>query len=398
MQAKHIIATILAAFAAATSHANGSRLPSQDALAVARGYAFTASADNLSAIYFNPAGLAQATVAEVESGAHFLSPTTSYSGANGTTANLKSRNFVIPYLYAGLPLTSVPGAVVGFGVYSPFGLSTDWPVNGPFRTIATHNQLTFVREVVTFAYDFRNGLMLGGSFQHNSIEAKLNQGVGMMPGDNFGYDGKDSTAWSYDLGIIWRPAKEHSFGLHYQSNVSFGLKGTVALTPYNFSESGSVNWPFPSDIAVGYSYRPTPDWNIEVGYDQTNWSSLKTIVLNRSISGPLPLVFNWKDSGYYGVGFTHYLENWHYSAGLNYSANSVNDSTWSPSVADYSRWLWNIGAGYKLGPWTFESVFQWNPSSSRTIHGSPLSAAGQTADGTYTSKLVGFSFQGSFKW
>jgi long-chain fatty acid transport protein len=39
--------------------ADGFRLPDQDAFATARGEAFAATADNASAIYYNPAGITQ---------------------------------------------------------------------------------------------------------------------------------------------------------------------------------------------------------------------------------------------------------------------------------------------------------------------------------------------------
>ena len=43
----------------ASLFANGFRLPDQDAFATARGEAFAATADNASAIYYNPAGISQ---------------------------------------------------------------------------------------------------------------------------------------------------------------------------------------------------------------------------------------------------------------------------------------------------------------------------------------------------
>ena len=51
---------------------NGLRLPSQDAFAAARGEAFVATADNPSAIYYNPAGLAQLTGTQLRSGIYGL--------------------------------------------------------------------------------------------------------------------------------------------------------------------------------------------------------------------------------------------------------------------------------------------------------------------------------------
>ena len=48
--------------------ANGFGLPDQDAFATARGEAFVATADNASAIYYNPAGITQLTNNNVRGG------------------------------------------------------------------------------------------------------------------------------------------------------------------------------------------------------------------------------------------------------------------------------------------------------------------------------------------
>ena len=56
--AKFLSAVILAGSTSAL-WGTGFRLPDQDAFATARGEAFVATADNASAIYYNPAGLTQ---------------------------------------------------------------------------------------------------------------------------------------------------------------------------------------------------------------------------------------------------------------------------------------------------------------------------------------------------
>ena len=57
--------------------ANGFRLASQDAFATARGEAFAATANNASAIYYNPAGITQITGTSLRSGLYsiYLDPT-----------------------------------------------------------------------------------------------------------------------------------------------------------------------------------------------------------------------------------------------------------------------------------------------------------------------------------
>src|SRR5258708_26419815 len=61
----------------ATLLADGFRLPSQDAFATARGEAFAATADNPSAIYYNPAGITQLDGSNLRAGIYglYLDPT-----------------------------------------------------------------------------------------------------------------------------------------------------------------------------------------------------------------------------------------------------------------------------------------------------------------------------------
>src|SRR6516165_2342443 len=54
-----LVAAAAVGLAPSMVQGNGLRLPSQDAFAAARGEAFAATADNASAIYYNPAGITQ---------------------------------------------------------------------------------------------------------------------------------------------------------------------------------------------------------------------------------------------------------------------------------------------------------------------------------------------------
>ncbi len=58
---RRLLAILLSGVPAWKAAANGFGLPDQDAFATARGEAFVATADNPSAIYYNPAGITQLT-------------------------------------------------------------------------------------------------------------------------------------------------------------------------------------------------------------------------------------------------------------------------------------------------------------------------------------------------
>src|SRR5439155_24450115 len=68
----------------------GSRIPNQDAAAIARGNAFVATADNPTAMYYNPAGISQLEGQNIQAGSLFyLNIYTDYESPTGKrTKNL----------------------------------------------------------------------------------------------------------------------------------------------------------------------------------------------------------------------------------------------------------------------------------------------------------------------
>jgi len=391
---KHTLIVLLSLAAAGSLLANGTRLPSQDDLTVARGYADVATAGNASAVYYNPAGLTQLGTAEFDDGIYVLTPRVSYVSTTGASSSESNQTFVLPHGFAAVPLGAFNGghAVVGLGLYSPFGLSSDWPQTSGFRTLATKNSIRYVTGALSIAVPVLPGLSLGGSLQYNQQHDNLNRGIGIVQGDNFHFDGVGS-AYSYAIGLLWQPAKEHSFGVNFQSKASFNLSGNVNLTPFGTTYPGSAYWAYPEDITVGYSYRPTPEWNLEADWDWTDWRVLKTVVLTSSVAPPTSLPFNWQASSYANFGGTRTWSNgWSASAGVSISANSVPEADFNPSLVDVSRVLYNLGPGYSYGNWTLQTVFQFSPTVTRTVSGTPPSQAGESANGTYRSRLWAAGF------
>jgi long-chain fatty acid transport protein len=176
--------------------------------------------------------------------------------------------------------------------------------------------------------------------------------------------------------------------VNFQSRANFNQNGTVNISPFGVTYPAHAAWVYPEDISIGYSYRPTPDWNFEADWDWTNWSILKTVTLLSPDAAPTALPFNWQASSYYNFGGTRYWHNgWSASAGVSISTNSVPNSSFNPAVPDVSRVLYNAGPGYTMGQWTLQSVFQFSPSVTRTVSGTPPSPAGENANGTYKNRL-----------
>src|SRR5689334_18205600 len=78
----------------------GFRLPNQDPEGIARGNAFAATADNPSAIYYNPAGITQLDGLQVRAGLYFISADTTYKSPTGVKAETDTTFQTVPQFYA----------------------------------------------------------------------------------------------------------------------------------------------------------------------------------------------------------------------------------------------------------------------------------------------------------
>jgi long-chain fatty acid transport protein len=380
--------------------ASGTRVGFKDAFATARGNAFVATADNPSAIYYNPAGLTQLQGQEISATAYFIQLDTDYHSAlTGRTSSLKTETQLVPQLYYAWAPAGAKWAV-GLGVYAPFGLSTDWSNSTDLFEFATKNEETYTTVNPVFAWRLTDTLSIGGGVTFNRLKVDLRRGVYYSPvappgSYRFNASGSDT---GYNLGLRWQPAAEHAFGLSYQARTNFGVSGTSELPPVLASESARADFAFPEVVIAGYSYRPTPEWNLEANIDWTNWTCLKTVVVSKA-SGPLSLPFNWQASCFYELGVTRYLQDgWQVSAGYTLSENSVPDATWNPAVPDATRHFLCAGVGYAQGPVRFMLTLQRALSGTRHVNSGQRTLAGSSPDGAYDTAINTLSLSLDFRF
>jgi long-chain fatty acid transport protein len=390
------------------ARAGGFDLPDQDAFVVARGMAFVATADNPSAIYYNPAGLTQLEGQNLRGGVYGLYVNPQYtSPSTGQTFDNEKNWHAIPQMFYSWTLDSLPLAV-GLGVYSPFGLSSAWDQGTGFRKVATEGSIITYTINPTVAWRVLPNLSLGAGLKVNYGETDLKQGL-FWPGqafDQFRFNG-DGWALGYDVGVLWKPIEQVSLGAAFKSTTSFNFEGhtdyynNVAYPPGvgavpafpDQSAAANSNWEFPLKVACGLSYRPTTNWNFEFDAEYTDWSSLGTVTINQSNGGVLglpqsiPLTLNWQGSWYYEAGATRYLGKcWSVSAGYIYNQNSVPDATYNPLVADLDRQFISVGTGYKGEHFSVDLAYQFGFGPTRTVSGSAFAGAApplQNSDGQY---------------
>lgn len=399
---------------------NGLRLVSQDAFAAARGEAFVATADNPSAIYYNPAGLTQLEGQQFRSGVYglYFDPTfRPPAGApnSGTTYDIEVNYAAAPQFFYSYGLEDHP-LTIGLGIYSPHGAAVEWPQDTGFRSVATEGELIYLRFNPVLAYELAPGLSIAGGIMVDFADISLEQGLlrTAAPFDNnFRFTGKD---WSlaYNLGVLWQVNEKLSLGATLRSSTTMEFNGRTEIEQQPIIQPttlpASAEYEFPLTAVFGISYRPTPKWNIEANLDFTQWSSFDNVAIVQQGTPPfpvqqtIPVTLQWQDSWIYKVGVTRYFENgWHGSIGYVFSENSVPDAFYSPLVADLDRHFLSIGVGKKGRCYDFDITYQLGFASDHVVTGSVPSSSpgrfvGQNADGTYdfTSHALVVSFGGSF--
>jgi long-chain fatty acid transport protein len=382
--------------------ANGMRLASQDGFATARGEAFTATADNPSAIYYNPAGITQLEGLEVRAGIYgiYLDPGfTPPPPADTNQFHIKNKLAAAPQFFATWTPANSPLSF-GAGIYAPYGAGVSWPQDTGFRAVATEGRLTYVTLNPVVALKLAPNLSLAGGLAVNYANISLEQGLlrTETPFANlFKFTG-DGWSAGYNLGLLWRPHEKISLGASFRSQAMVRMKGHTEIEQQPiiaFTErAAQADFTFPMNAIVGLSYRPTPKWNVEFDADYTDWSSFGTVTIQQApppfpVKQNIPVTLQWQESWTFKFGATRYFDNrWHVSAGYVFNENSVPDTYYTPLAADLDRHFFSAGVGFKGRRYDFDIAYQFGYGPPHTVTGStpsstPARFVGQRADGTY---------------
>lgn len=405
-QVKLLLAAALGAMPAPLL-GNGLRLASQDGFASARGEAFVATADNPSAIYYNPAGIAQLEGTHLRGGTYgiYFDPTfrpPSGLPNSGNRYHIENKFAAAPNFFATHTPKNFPLSF-GLGLYAPYGGGVSWPEDTGFRAVALESSLRYMTIHPAAALKLSPRLSLGCGVTVNYVNLEMEQGLlrnYLPPYVNFFRFTGDGWSVGYNLGLLWQLHEKVSLGASFRSTAKVTLEGQTEFEQFPIipltHRSARSDFQFPLGAAFGISYRPTPRWNLEFDADYTDWSSFGATTIRQAPPAPpwpvqpdIAVTFNWQPSWMYAFGVTRYLDKgWHVSAGYVFNENSVPDAYYSPLVADLDRHFFSVGAGRKGKRFDFDVTYQFGYGPARTVSGSTPSStpglfAGQTADGTY---------------
>ena len=403
-----LLAVLVWGVSALKVSANGFGLPDQDAFATARGEAFVATADNASAIYYNPAGIAQLTNSNFRGGVYGVYFQPSYtppdSAPNHGHTYHSSDNFAaIPQFFYTYRTKDSPFSF-GLGVYAPYGGNMSWPQDTGFRSVAISGSLKYITINPVVAFKILPSLSLGGGLMVNYAKLSMYQGLLSSATPKTNFFNFSGAGWSagYNVGLLWQPIEKISFGATFRSSANMNFQGNTdfKLQPHPYHDrahrEAAAEFNFPLTAVVGASYRPTPKWNLEVDANYTGWNSFDTTTIEQSqppVKNPfqqnIPVKLGWQASWMYEFGVTRYFDHgWHVSGGYVFNENSVPNKYYTPLAADLDRNFFSLGAGHQGRTFDFDVAYQFGYGPTHTVTGSTPSStpgqyAGQSADGKY---------------
>ena len=371
--------------AAVPAFPSGFQLNTQGARAMGMGLAFTAVANDPSAIFYNPAGLGWQKHFEAQAGASLLTKAQGdFTGENpfpgvGNTENEHKTTFVLPTIYAVVPLTSEIN--LGLGIFSQYGLGFRWDnaetFSGRFVAQNAVIQSLDINPVLSFQATPAVAIAIGADYRVSKVQLEKNQPA-INPFTNSVVDVahiklnsklQDNHGWGWNAGILVRPIPQLSFGAAYRSSIKVDYEGDATFEQRltgNAQFDGIVasqlpkgthpvttSIDFPASVNLGAALTLPGEFTISGEADWTEWKKFQSlnILFPDLVGRDLDRTMNWKDSWAYRIGIEKKFASLALRAGYYRDKTPQPVENAGPILADNDRDAFGIGFGYGNDRW-----------------------------------------------
>jgi long-chain fatty acid transport protein len=369
--------------AAGDSSASGFGIFTQSASSLGQGAAVVASTESPSTIFFNPALMNRLEGTQLEIGTTLLFPSRTFSSdATGQTVKAEDGVYYPSTFYLSHRFNNRISA--GLGVFSPFGLGTDWGNAWEGRYIATQSEMTTfdINPAVSLQITPSIALAAGLDFMFldTNLTGKINVGTDIE--QKFKGDG---TGLGFNLGLSFDVTEDVSLGLSYRSRVTVTVKGegtfSQQIAGLLENSAGRTDMDLPHQVFAGVSYRGFSPLILETGLRWEGWSSFKEMKVRFDNGLTVTQTRNWKDTFAFNVGARYRLNDLvTLRAGYLFGQNPVPDSTFDPTIPDSDVHLFCLGTGLNFGRFTVDLAYGYQLQKDRTKNnsiGSPDAANGK---------------------
>jgi long-chain fatty acid transport protein len=390
----------------------------QGAKATAMGGAFAATADDPSAIFYNVAGIAQQRHTSFLAGGTLINFNNEFTGdptdafTSGATGQYRHHTFVPPNAYLIVPIGT--NLTFGVGVFTPFGLRTNWEDPWIGRFVSRDANIKTVSVQPSIAWQTTDGrFAVGAGAEYRRARVVLSRNSTLPPGTTnvnpftgrfidvaSAYLSSDwDNSWGWNAGVLFKPSSVWRIGASYRAPMTIDFKGDVTITQISTgnpqldalikpglppSQPVATSIDFPSIANLGIATTAIPNWDLEFDVVHTTWSRFKQLKVDflTTPAAGFTRVQNWDDSNSYRFGANRTINpTWDVRFGLLYDRTPQPTENVSPLLPDSDREGASFGIGWHHGPWVFDATEFALHFKKRGTQG--ISSADNNFNGTY---------------
>jgi len=398
--------------------------------AMAMGGAFTAVADDPSAIYWNPAGLAfqdnHGKKFELMAGATFITASQDFYGQDpfpgkGYTSTQKDQIFYPPHVHFVWHIND--RFTLGVGTFTPFGLGTWWPANFAGRFISKRVDLRTFDVTPNLAIKLSDWLAVSVGVDYFVGQIDLTTGIGAINpftqqladiGQVHMYtDGMSNDAWGYNASIFAKLSDHWTAGVLYRSTVDLDYDGygsfsqfatgfpeydaaVAGLLPFGQKIPLKTKIKYPDFWSIGFAWTGEK-WTFSMQYNRQGWSTFDSLPITFPTHPELSEVVKegYEDSNQYRIGFEYRAsKTWAFQGGVLYDETPQPPASMSPLLGDGNRNGISFGVSWIHDTWRLDIGDLYLFVQDRSTNGRSFDGY----DGRYqtSANLIGASVTVSF--
>jgi len=377
--------------------------------------AFTAVADDPSALFWNPAGMAFQTDQGMQLmvGVTLIQPTQDFTGmspypGDGYTVSQKSQTFPPAHFFFGMPVNE--RLEVSFSLTSPFGLGTWWEDDylGRFQSIKA--DLMVFDLGLSMAYKMSESFAFGIGIDYMYTTIELSRHVGVInPYDQRLTDVASAelksegmnAAWAWNAGLLWKLGNGFQLGAVYRSDFTVTGDGNANFTqiPTGYPDLdgmlGTI-FPFDGEVPIEATFAFPDFWTVGLAWQNETWTfSGQYGVMGWSAFQELPLIFpenpefstvmreEFEDAAQWRVGMEWRPgQRWAFQLGYLEDETGQPVEAMSPLLADGDRTSYSLGLSYSTKRFRLDVGYEHVMSDPRSTEGGSWDGY----DGTYDSE------------
>ncbi|WP_321276855.1 OmpP1/FadL family transporter [Thiomicrorhabdus indica] len=363
--------SIAASFLPASLQASGFALIEQSASGQGLSYAgAAANPEDVSIMWFNPAGLTQFKNDQIVIAGHIIKPVANFHNQGsridgvgpleGKDGNGAQTSFVPNFYWK----TRYQDLDFGLGVNVPFGSTVEYDDDWVGRYHAVYTSTKTININPAVALKLNDAVSFGAGLNIQYIDVNLTQKVdfGLAVGQPQQFDGyadlqADGIGYGVNLGFLYELENDGFIGLSYRSQVSHSAKGGAEfMTPAFVTSSEYANQnisakvTLPASVSLSSLYPVTNKINLLADVTWTGWSSFDELRISFDNKADSVQPEQWEDVMRYSLGMTYlYSPKWILRTGVALDSTPIpSDELRTPRIPDSDRKWLSFGASYQI--------------------------------------------------